>query len=160
MRGTRGGRIRAAGAGVAGAVVLAAAGAAVSGCAASGAQAALPRATCGGAVTHSLSATTRLLSADKGALTCFGNAARRCTAASLAVTEMGTDIGTDYVFTVEPGGKTCQVTELSQGYGVNFGGSAGPVVSTRCRLAGGPGADVALNCAGQDVLIPATVTQP
>ena len=140
------------------AVALAIVAAAVAGCSASGAQATLPAPTCGGAVTHSLSAATQLLSADKGALTCFGNAARHCTTASLAVTEMGVDAGTHYVFTLAPDGKTCQVTELSQGYSANFGGSAGPVATTPCQLARTTGAGVTLDCAGQAVLIPAAVT--
>ena len=139
--------------------MLAVVGTAVAGCAANGAQATLPRATCGGAVTHDLSAATQLLSADRGALACFGNAARHCTAASLAVTSIGIDAGTDYVFSVTPGGKPCQVTELSQGYSANFGGSTGPVVTAGCLLTGPAGPDVALDCGGQHLLIPATVTR-
>ena len=54
---------------------------------------ALPKASCGSAVTHGLSAATQILSADKGALNCFHVAARDCKTASLEVTEMGVDTG-------------------------------------------------------------------
>ncbi len=147
-----------AGAG-AGAVLAAALGMAAAGCSAGG-PAALPHATCGSATTHFLDAGTQVLSADKGSLGCFETAARHCRAASLAVTEMGTDTGTDYVFTVQPGGAGCPVTELSQAYSVNFGGSQGTITTTRCQVAGVTAAGVRLGCAGQSVLVPAQVTRP
>src|SRR6185437_16422932 len=103
-------------------------------CAAGGqpaAPGALPRATCGTAVTHSLNAATRLLSAGNGALSCFETAVRHCRTASLAVTEMGVDTGTSYVFAVAPGGAGCPVTELSQAYSANFGGTRGDVTTVR-----------------------------
>ncbi len=148
-----------AGAG-ASAVLVAALGMAAAGCSGGGQPAALPQATCGSATTHFLDAATQFLSADKGSLGCFETAARHCRAASLAVTEMGTDTGTDYVFTVQPGGAGCQVTELSQPYGENFGGSRGTITTTRCRVAGVAAAGVRLGCAGQSVLVPAQVTRP
>jgi hypothetical protein len=77
----------------------------------------LPQTSCGRAETHFLSGGTQILQADPHALTCFGAAARGCKPASIEVTEMGVDAGTDYVFTIEPGGTPCQVSELSQGYG-------------------------------------------
>lgn len=136
---------------------------AVAGCSACGQPgtnqpATLPTATCGRAVTHRLGADTQLLGAEKGALTCFETAARHCKAASLGITEMGVDSGVDYVFAVQAGGTACPVTELSQSYSANFGGSAGPIASTRCQRAGVTSAGVMLSCAGQDVLIPAAVT--
>ena len=139
------------------AVAMAAAGCSAGSQLAANPPAVLPRPTCGQAVTHSLSADTQLLSADKGALTCFGTAARHCRAASLAITEMGVDTGVDYVFAIKAGGTACQVTELSQSYSANFGGSTGKVVGTSCSRAAATGAGVMLSCAGQDVLIPATV---
>jgi len=120
--------------------------------------AALPQATCGSASTHALDAVTQLLDAEKGALSCFETAMRHCQAASLAITEMGVDTGTGYVFAIKPGGTGCPVTELSQSYSANFGGSQGTITATQCRLAEVTGAGVTLSCAGQDVLIPATVT--
>ncbi len=119
---------------------------------------ALPKASCGSAVTHSVDGGTQLLSADPGAPGCFSKAAAACRAGSIAVTEMGTDIGTDYVFTVEPGGTACQVTEASQDWSVNFGGSQGPVNTTSCRRTSVTGRGVTLSCGGQDVLIPARVS--
>ena len=71
---------------------------------------------------------------------------------------MGTDTGTSFVFRIDPGGTTCQVTELSQDYSANFGGSAGPVITTSCRLAAVTGQGVRLGCGGQDVLIPSAVS--
>jgi hypothetical protein len=119
--------------------------------------AALPHASCGDAVTHSLDGSTHALSADPGALTCFTAAARNCRAASVEITEMGTDTGTTFVFSIDPGRTACQVTELSQDYSANFGGSAGPVVTASCRLATVTGRGVTLGCGGQDVLIPSAV---
>lgn len=120
---------------------------------------ALPKASCGSAVTHGLSAATQILSADKGALNCFHVAARDCKTASLEVTEMGVDTGTNHVFAIEPGGKGCTVTRLSQLYSANFGGSHGKIGSTRCSVAAISGGGVTLACDGQKVLIPATVTR-
>lgn len=139
------------------AVVMAALGMAAAGCSVSGPPATLPHATCGSASTHFLNAGTQLLSADKGALTCFGIAARHCKAASIAITEMGTDTGSNYVFAIQPGGTACRVTELSQSYSANFGGSTSTISTTRCRVADAAGAGIRLSCAGQAVLIPATV---
>lgn len=120
--------------------------------------AALPRPSCGSGVTHHLDGGTQLLGADPGALTCFSTAARGCRPASIEVTEMGVDTGTYYVFTIEPGGTACQVTELSQDYSANFGGSAGPVSAISCRRTAVSRRGVALRCGGQDVLIPAQVS--
>ena len=122
------------------------------------AAAALPHASCGSAVTHSLDGSTRALSADPGALACFASAARDCKAAGIGITEMGTDTGTDFVFSIGPGGATFSVTELSQDYSANFGGSAGPVTTAPCRLTAVMGEGVTLRCAGQDVLIPSAVS--
>jgi len=71
---------------------------------------------------------------------------------------MGIDTGTTFVFSIDPGGTTCQVTELSQHYSANFGGSAGPVATTSCRLAAVSGKGVTVGCGGQDVLIPVTAS--
>lgn len=120
--------------------------------------AALPRASCGSAVTHGLDGGTHALSADPGALACFTAAARDCKAASIEITETDIDTGTRFVFSTGPGGTTCQVTERSQDYSANFGGSAGPVTTARCRLAAVSGAGVMLGCGGQDVLIPSAVS--
>jgi hypothetical protein len=147
-----------AGAG-ASAVLTAALGMAAAGCSAGGQPAALPHATCGSATTHFLDSATQVLSAGKGSLGCFETAARHCRAASLAVTEMGTDTGTGYVFTVEPGGAGCQVTELSQPYSANFGGSQGTITTTHCRVADVTAAGVTLGCGTQDLLVPATVAR-
>lgn len=124
-----------------------------------GTPAALPKATCGHATTHGLSAATQILSADKGALSCFHVAARNCKTASIAVTEMGVDTGTNHVFAIEPGGKGCAVTELSQHYSANFGGSHGKVGATQCSVTAVSGASVTLACHGAKVLIPAAVAR-
>ena len=71
---------------------------------------------------------------------------------------MGVDTGTTYVFIIGPGGTTCQVTELTQFYSANFGGSTGPVNSVACRRADVTARGVTLTCGGQDVLIPAAVS--
>lgn len=119
---------------------------------------ALPTGTCGTAVTHSLNDSTQVLSADHGSLSCFETAARHCEAGSLAITEMGVDTGTRYVFTIAPSAAGCQVTELSQSYSANFGGSQGKVTSAQCRVAAATAAGVTLGCDGRDVLVPAQVT--
>jgi hypothetical protein len=123
-----------------------------------GTPTALPRASCGQATTHQLSGATQFFQADKGALSCFATSARQCQNASIAVTEMGVDTGTKYVFAIAPGKSNCPATEWSQGYSANFGGSKHfKVVVTQCSAATKPGG-VMLGCGGQDILIPATVT--
>jgi hypothetical protein len=119
---------------------------------------ALPKASCGNAVTHGLNASTEMLSAGKTALTCFSAAAKACAKASLEVTEMGVDTGTLHVFAITAAGKPCQVTELSQFYSANFGGSTGPVSSAGCRVMVTSQAGVTLTCAGEKLLIPVRVT--
>lgn len=119
---------------------------------------ALPHASCGETVTHQLYSGTQSLSADPGALRCFGAAARACRTASIEVVEMGVDSGTDHVFTIGPDGAACQAAEWSQDYSANFGGSTGPVTSTSCRLSAVTSRGVTLNCGASDVLVPATVS--
>src|SRR5215469_10675255 len=87
---------------------------------------ALQRASCGSAVTHFLTGHTQFLSANPGSLDCFVHAARECRPASIAITEMGVDSGTDDVFIITPA-KPCQVIEQRQDYSANFGGSQSPV---------------------------------
>ena len=142
------------------AVIVAVAGAAAGAWKVNQPPAALPHASCGSASTHFLTGRTQLLSADSGALTCFIRAAGGCRRASLGVTEMGVDTGTDFVFTVEPGKTPCQVTELRQDYSANFGGSQGPVTSVLCRRAAVDSSGVVLRCGGRMVLIPAKVSAP
>jgi hypothetical protein len=143
---------------ITGGAVIAAAAGGLAGWRLSQHAAALPHASCGSAVTHRLDGSTRALSADPGALACIAAAARHCKAAGIEITEMGTDTGTGFVFSISPGVTTCQVTELSQGYSANFGGSAGPVTTVPCRLAAVSGEGVTLGCGGQDVLIPPAVS--
>ena len=119
---------------------------------------ALPKASCGSATTHGVNGDTQVFVADPGALTCFGVAARGCKSASVEVNEFGVDTGTTYVFIVEPGGTACQVTELSQYYSANGGGSTGPLQAVTCLRTAVTGAGVTLACSGQDVLIPAAVS--
>jgi hypothetical protein len=118
---------------------------------------ALPGASCGEAATHDLSGATQFFQADAGALSCFATAARQCQSASIAITEMGVDTGTRYVFAIVPGAARCQGTEWSQYYSANFGGSTGKVSVTQCSATAGTGG-VTLGCGGQDILIPVTVT--
>jgi hypothetical protein len=123
-------------------------------------ETAAPPAACGSAWTHSLNGQTQLLGADRGALTCFDAAARACRPASLHVSDFGVDTGTDYTFTIqsgESGGPSCRVTEQSNFYSANGGGSTGPVTTTSCLRTAATGEGVLLSCAGQDVLIPAQV---
>jgi len=121
---------------------------------------ALPRPSCGSAVTHFLTSDTHVLSARPGALACFIKAARACRSASVGVTEMGVDTGTSYVFRLEPGRTSCRVIELRQDYSANFGGSTGAVISVPCHLTAVTGRGVMLRCAGHRVLIPAKVSAP
>lgn len=137
------------------AIIVAAVGAAAAASRHSAHPTTLPRPSCGSAVTHFLTDDTQFLVADHGALACFVKAARECRSASLGVTEMGVDTGTDYVFAIEPGGKKCQVTESRLYYSANFGGSRGDVRTVHCRRAAVTSAGVVLKCAGLDVLIPA-----
>jgi hypothetical protein len=120
--------------------------------------AALPRPSCGSAQTHFLTGHTQFLAADPGALSCFVRAAKECRSASLGVTEMGVDTGTNYVFTIKPGTAPCQVTEDSRAYSANFGGSQGPLSTVRCHRTAVTRAGVMLSCRGRDVLIPARVS--
>lgn len=125
-----------------------------------GAPTALPQASCGGATTHKLSGATQVLRADAGALSCFAAAARQCQSASIAITEMGVDTGTKYVFAIAPGKAPCQVTEWSQAYSANFGGSKKfKVMVTPCTAAARTDG-VRLGCGSQHLLIPVTVTNP
>jgi len=123
----------------------------------SGQPATLPQASCGQATTHDLSPLTQVFQADSGALSCFATAVRRCASASIAITEMGVDTGTNHVFAVVPGKAPCQATEWSQYYSANGGGSRGNIVVTGCSATPRPDG-VLLGCAGQDILIPVTVT--
>jgi len=121
---------------------------------------ALPRASCGEAGTHELSSTTQFFRAGKGTLSCFATAVRQCQSASIAITEMGVDTGTKYVFAVVSGKAPCQATEWSQAYSANFGGSKHfKVVVTQCSATAGTDG-VKLGCGGQNLLIPVTVTSP
>jgi hypothetical protein len=119
---------------------------------------ALPRPSCGSAVTHLVNGQTQIFSATRGALECFTRAARECRSAGIAVTEIGVDAGTDYVFTVDPGQTPCRATELSQDYWANFGGGQGRVSATPCRVAAVTRGGVRLSCGGRNALIPARVT--
>ena len=144
------------------AVIVAAAAAALITWRVSQHQTAAPPAACGSASTHAVNGQTHLLSADRGALTCFDAAVRACKPASLHVIDMGVDTGTDYVFTIEGGASeggaaSCRVTEASNFYSANGGGSTGPVTTTSCLRTAATGEGVSLSCAGQDVLIPAQV---
>jgi hypothetical protein len=163
MRGNPGVAARIQKAAVLAGVVLAAAGSlALAGCGTGGGggqdPAGLPRPSCGTAITHFLDARTQVLHAGRGALACFARAARHCTPASVAVTVMGVDTGTDYVFAIKAGTTRCQVTEYRQAYSANFGGSQGPVRATTCHRAAVTPAGVTLRCASRNILIPATLT--
>jgi hypothetical protein len=119
---------------------------------------ALPHVNCGSADTRQLGAGTRVLEADHGALNCFSAAARTCKAATLDVRETGVDTGTDHVFSIEPGKTPCQVTETSQAYSANFGGSHSAVSTTHCRLAAVTVTGVELSCDGGDEQIPVSAS--
>jgi hypothetical protein len=133
----------------------------VCGCATGGGvshhQAAMPPASCGIVATHQFTSETELLSASPGALACFFGAARDCKTASIHVTEMGVDTGTQYVLALQPGRTPCQVTEYSQDYSANFGGSEGPVAMTSCDQVALTRGGLTLRCGSVDYLIPATV---
>jgi hypothetical protein len=118
---------------------------------------ALPHAACGTVSTHQLSPDTQLISASPGALGCFDAAVRTCRKASIHVTEMGVDTGTQYVLVLEPGRTPCLLTEYSQSYSANFGGSEGPVLTTSCHEVALTGSGLTLRCGGEQYLIPATV---
>ena len=159
MRGSPGGRARAVRVSVLVlAVVATAVGALLVTRQASPHASALPQVNCGTADTRQLGAGTRVLEADHSALNCFSAAARTCKAATLDVREMGVDTGTDHVFSIEPGRTPCQVTETSQAYSANFGGSHSGVSTTHCRLAAVTGTGVKLNCDGGDEQIPASAS--
>ncbi len=116
---------------------------------------ALQRATCGSAATHFLTSHTQLVRADPGSLACFVQAARDCRPASIGVTELGEDSGTNYVFIITPARPSCQVTEQRQDYSANFGGSHGPVSTLPCRRIAVTLSGITLSCGGRDVLLPA-----
>lgn len=54
---------------------------------------------------------------------CFWQAYQQCQTASMHVTFMGVDAGTQHVFTLQKQQNGCQVVDTSQFYNVNFGGS-------------------------------------
>lgn len=116
----------------------------------------LPHATCGTVITHLLGPDTQLISASRGAPGCFDAAVRGCRAASIHVTEMGVDAGTQYVFVINPGGRPCQVAAFSQSYSANFGGHESQVTTTRCSVAAVGTESVIVSCGGQKLKIPAT----
>lgn len=122
---------------------------------------AMPKASCGKALTHGLNTDTQMLSSDKGALTCFHTAATKCSAASLGVTEMGVDTGTADVLVIDPSGSSgsgCGVTWWHRDYSANFGGSSGTVDSAPCRLGAVTSASVTVSCTDRTMLIPDKVT--
>jgi hypothetical protein len=116
----------------------------------------LPHAACGTVSTHQLSPDTQLISASPGALGCFDAAVRNCRTGSIRVTEIGVDTGTQYVFVIQSGGRPCQVTEFSQSYSANFGGSEGPVLTASCHQAALTSGGVTLRCGGAEYVIPPT----
>ena len=134
----------------------------------------LPRASCGSATIHSLSASTQLLRADRGALTCFATAARACKQAGLQLAETGTGWGTYWVFVIAGDGAPgrCTVAEYSQYYSATDNGGLytrslnGWVLAVKtvpCREASVTSKGVTLNCPGlsvQAILIPATSSAP
>jgi hypothetical protein len=63
-----------------------------------------------------------------------------------------------HVFVIGSGGPHCPLTDWSQDFGVP--GYTGPVTSTPCRLTAMTGKGVMLNCEGQGLLIPATLSRP
>jgi len=121
-----------------------------------GVRTTLPDPTCGAAAAHLVNGVTPFFQAPPATLACFSTAARECKAASIAVVENGVDTGTSYVFVIEPGGTPCRVTELTQDYSANFGGSLGSVSSTPCRRTAVTARGVVLKCGGPDILIPAS----
>jgi hypothetical protein len=139
------------------AVIVAAAGAAAASWRISHHPATLARPSCGSASTHFLTSHTRLLRADRDALTCFVTAARECRHGSLGVTEMGVDTGADYVFSIEPGMTQCRVTEQWQDYSANSGGK-GAVRTVTCSRIAVTASGVTMSCGGREVLIPAKVS--
>jgi outer membrane protein assembly factor BamB len=119
----------------------------------SGQHPALPRASCGQATIDPAS------SGPTSPLTCFSTAAQQCRSASIGVTWPGVDTGSRAVFTIEPGGRPCRVSEAGQAYGYAGGNlQDGPVTVTACQVAVVNGTGVMLRCGGQPVLIPAAVT--
>jgi len=130
----------------------------------------LPRASCGSATIHYLGASTQLLRADRGALTCFATAARACKRAGLQLAETGTGWGTYWVFVIAGDGTPgrCTVAEYSQYYSATDNGGLytrslnGWVLAVKtvpCREASVTSKGVTLNCSGpsvQVILIPAT----
>jgi len=101
-----------------------------------------------------------LLSADRGALTCFTAAAKTCTAAGLHVTEMGVDIGTRWVFAIVSGGTPgrCVVTSYSQHYSARAIGGIQVVKTASCQETAVTSKGVTLSCPGQVIMIPAAVS--
>jgi hypothetical protein len=73
---------------------------------------------------------------------------------------MGVDAGTEYVFSIEPSGSSCHVTEWRQDYSANFGGSQSEIATAPCRRTAVTSKAVLLTCSGRDVLIPANVSAP
>jgi hypothetical protein len=117
--------------------------------------------SCGSAVTHGLSASTQVLLATKGVLSCFSAAAAACKPASIHMTVMGVDAGTNVVFTIDAGGKpaSCAVTETSQFYMVPTPPKKEPVQVTHATVITVTSKGVLLSSEGQRILIPSAVTR-
>jgi hypothetical protein len=73
---------------------------------------------------------------------------------------MGVDTETEYVFSLEPRGSSCNVTEWRQDYSANFGGSQSKIAAAPCRRTAVTSKAVLLTCSGRGVLIPAKVSAP
>jgi hypothetical protein len=117
----------------------------------------LPRASCGSARTHLLGGDTTVSNDEPNALSCFGEAARDCTSASIVVDEAGVDTGDMHFFRIEPDGAACQAVERSQAWSANWGFSS-LVRSQTCDGIAVTSRGVTLSCGGQDLLIPAVTS--
>jgi hypothetical protein len=122
----------------------------------------LPTASCGQVETEVANGGAPVLGLATGpqqpVYRCFDTAAATCTAASIRVHVKGIDFDADDVYAIAPGGipAHCTVTDYYQFSSINFGGTAGAVLMTRCRTTSVPPNGATITCPGEPpIVIPA-----
>jgi len=88
---------------------------------------------------------------------CFTRAYEHCSRADLTFTLIAVDVGTIHSLRLQPEGAICAVSDVTQGYSANFGGSRGPLRFYACvGLAQHDGGLLVKSCGAEgDVLVPA-----
>jgi hypothetical protein len=119
----------------------------------------LPAASCGrvetGVVDEGVPVLGSATGPDQPVYRCFDTAVAACTAASVRVHVNGIDFTADDVYAIAPKGTPahCPVTDYYQFSSVNFGGTTGGVVITRCRAATVASGTTTITCPGEPPIV-------